>query len=139
MFGPKHEPAFIALITGEPLGIERNGASINIFKSQLIPDGSGRRLPMIDICTVTDEEMSDRTSHGIEEIDVIEEFSSSIWFAGRSGFKDAWAIVRRIASGDVLPSNFQSGHIFTLTEDHSDPGSILIIDPSVHHIAPEVL
>lgn len=133
MFGPKHEPAYIGLITDEPGHIERNGAVINIFGSQTIPDGAGKRLPMIDICTVTDAELADRVAHGEEAIDVIDEHTSAFWFSDRATFRSAWGAVRELASGKKFPARFLVGHLNDVPVGAD--GALVIVAPSAHHIS----
>lgn len=132
MFGPKHEPACIGLITKEPLCILRPGATLNIFRLQTVPDGSGRRMPMLDVCTVTDREMFDRIGRGESAVDVMEEHQTGIFFTSPDGFRLAWRMARQIAGGRLLPSSFHSGAVFDVVRD--DGSLLLVVDPSAHHI-----
>lgn len=87
--------------------------------------------PMISVCTVTVEELSRRTLMGEEEWDVIEEYTSWIWFFDRDGFRAALHLARRILwSGEVLYG--VSAREPTKCAIDGEPGK-LVVSLSAHH------
>lgn len=87
--------------------------------------------PMISVCTVTVEGLSRRTLMGEEEWDVIEEYTSWIWFFDRDGFRAASHLARCILRlGEILYG--VSAREPTKCGIDGEPGK-LVVSLSAHH------
>lgn len=77
--------------------IERDGGFFHLRRDH------GWLLPgcdlgaMIEVCTATDSEIVERSAHGEDDFDIMDEHTSRLWFTGRAGFEVAWRIARAIA------------------------------------------
>lgn len=50
---------------------------------------AGASYAMIEVCTATDTEISERSALGESDFDVMDEHTSRLWFSDRASFKTA--------------------------------------------------
>lgn len=68
--------------------------TIGMWRCKVSGDFNPTPLPMIRICTASDEECE------MDDLgDVVDGMSSSIWFLDREGWRVAWRAVRKIRDG----------------------------------------
>jgi hypothetical protein len=92
---------------------------------------------MVVVGTATDREISERAKLGEDEIDVIEEHMSWIWFRDRKSFKRAWQMARSIRAGSILVATAPSStayadRVVVQGEGRRDQGLTLML--SAHHV-----
>ncbi len=66
-------------------------------------------MPALSVCTISAEELSDRTGHGEDHFDVIEEHTSWFWFRNREGYEIARRTARNILRGNLVTGNVPAG------------------------------
>lgn len=99
-----------------------------------IPGSGEAAIGHICVCTASDDEISDRTSLGEFELDVIDEHSTFLWFVDRPSFVAAWRAARDIANRGTLVAGVEAGALIDINriDDCKCPG--LIAQVSSHHI-----
>lgn len=90
-------------------------------------------MPALSVCTVSAAEMSDRTAHGEDGWDIIEEHTSWIWFRNRDGYEIARRIARGVLSGRVHLAGAPVG-IGALCPMVDGAVAPIIVQASAHHV-----
>ncbi len=94
----------------EPI-IFRDGGwfSIEYDTAPFLP--AGALCAMIEVCTATNAEITERAAHGESHFDVMDEHTSRMWFSDRVSFRKSWEIARRIAAGQLILSDTPAGEL----------------------------
>ncbi len=94
----------------------------------------GASYAMIEVCTATDAEISERSALGESDFDVMDEHTSRLWFSDRASFKTAWRIARAIASRRLNLTDAFVGEPISILAD-GQPVQQLAARFSGHHVA----
>ncbi|MDO5622565.1 MAG: hypothetical protein Q4G24_13970 [Paracoccus sp. (in: a-proteobacteria)] len=89
---------------------------------------------VIEACTASDQEISERSAAGEFPFDVIEEHITQLWFSDRGSFRAAWRAARSILRHGSKVANAKARIVTSAAEVNGTPVSGLFIQPSCHHI-----
>lgn len=90
--------------------------------------------PMIEVATVTDEEIARRVAGGEEGIDVAIEHTSWIWFFDRDGYRRASGLARMIARG-LKVAGVRPGDVQVAGPCERGARNDVVLLLSAHHVA----
>lgn len=116
-----------------PLGNEAGVNGISMWRARL-PDGSERILPMVQVTTIHDDEVSARHEAGEDAFDLLEEYTTSFWANDRASFAAAYRAARMISKGGKIVANHFAPRSLHLIEDIEGRSVDVMVDCSVHHL-----
>lgn len=133
MLFPNAHLSFAGLSAASPI-VDYAGGWISVCPRYGESEPGPARRGVIEACTATNREISDRSAAGEFAFDVIDEHMTRLWFRDRDTFRLAGQLARAICRGRKI-EGISSRELVDISRIGGQPVPVVTVEVSAHHIA----